>query len=381
MFTTGSKFLIGSAVFAIIATIAYGISQDGVLGTIGLASAAASLTFLAGVSVFTRDSNVSATDPAAVTTCTASNPAPGNSIWPMAFALGAVFLAVGLVTYQAVFIVGLVVLLAAGAEWTAQAWAENASAEAAHNSEVRARIANPLEFPLAAAIGVGAIVYAFSRIMLWLSKTNTVIALGILGAIIVAAGFLFVYAPRVKSRLAVSVIGVGVLALVVGGVAAGLDGERDVPEKETTADLADEGICDSPEKFDADKKASQSVAATAAVAATFTLDEAGELSFKVNGPRPEGASALTLPRSNPNNVLFSNKSGEYRRLSLDLGVANGGSGDGEDSAPTLVCTTLVEHDGVQNLTLVVGLPSSAVDGGYKFFVPGVDSAEIELIVP
>lgn len=381
MITTGSKFLIGSAVFAIFATIAYGISQDGVLGTVGLASAAASLTFLAGVNVFTRDANVSANDASGIETCVASEPAPGNSIWPMAFALGAVIVAVGLITYQAVFIVGAVVLLAAGAEWTAQAWAEQASSEAAHNSEVRSKIANPLEFPLAAAIGVGAIVYAFSRIMLWLSKTNTVVAFSVLAAIVVAVAFLFVYRPGIKPRVAVSVIGVGVLALVVGGVAAGLDGERYVKEKKTTADLVAEGICDSPEEFDADHNASQSVAATAAVAATITLSEQGDLTFKVNGPRPDGATALTLPRSNTNNVLFSNKSGEERRLSLNLGSATAGSGDDENEAPHQVCTTLVEHDGVQNLILVIGLPSEAVEGGYAFFVPGVESAEIELIVP
>lgn len=381
MFTTGSKFFIGSAVFAVIATIAYGISQDGIMGTIGLASAAAGLTFLAGVSLFTHDANVSPDDEAAIEACTASEPAPGNSIWPMAFALGAVVLAVGLITYQAVFIVGVVLLLAAGAEWTAQAWADQASVEAAHNSEVRSKIANPLEFPLAAAIGVGLIVYAFSRIMLWLSKTNTVIALGILGSIIVVTAFLVVYAPRVRSRLTVSIIGVGVLALVVGGAAAGLDGERDIHHKETTADLVHEGICDSPDEFEADHNASQSVAATAAVAATITLDEAGELTFEVNGPRPEGATALTLPRSNTNNVLFSNKSGEDRRLSLDLGEATDGSGDDEESAAHQVCTTLVENDGVQNLSIVIGLPSSAVEGGFSFFVPGVESAEIELIVP
>ncbi|RLE22379.1 MAG: hypothetical protein DRJ50_07750, partial [Actinobacteria bacterium] len=87
------------------------------------------------------------------------------------------------------------------------------------------------------------------------------------------------------------------------------------------------------------------------------------------------------PRSNTNNVLFSNKSGEDRRLSLDLGEATAGSGDDEESAPHQVCTTLVEHDGVQNLSIVIGLPSGAVEGGYAFFVPGVESAEIELIVP
>ena len=58
MFTTGSKFLIGGAVVATISAIAYGIAQDGVMGTIGLASAAVALAFLAGVNIFTRDSNV-----------------------------------------------------------------------------------------------------------------------------------------------------------------------------------------------------------------------------------------------------------------------------------------------------------------------------------
>jgi hypothetical protein len=381
MFTTGSKFLIGSAVFAIIATIAYGISQDGVMGTIGLASAAAALSFLAGVNIFTHDSNVSGSDASAIDSCAAAEPAPANSIWPLAFALGAVVLAVGLITYQAVFIIGIVLLLAAGAEWTTQAWAEQASAEAAHNSEVRSRIANPLEFPLAAAIGVGLIVYAFSRVMLWLSKTNTVIALGVLGAIIVSVAFLLAYRPGLRSRTAVAVIGVGVLALVVGGAAAGLDGERDVHEQETTVELAHEGICESPEEFEADHNASQSVAATAAVAATITLDDSGELNYELNGPRPEGATALTLQRSNPSNVLFSNKSGEERRLSLDLGPATAGSGADEEDAPHQVCTTLVEFDGEQNLTLIIGLPSIAAEDGYHFFVPGVESAELELIVP
>ena len=59
-----------------------------------------------------------------------------------------------------------------------QAWAERASADARYNSAVRERMAGPLEFPLAGAVAVGILVYAFSRIMLWLSKTNTVIATG-----------------------------------------------------------------------------------------------------------------------------------------------------------------------------------------------------------
>ncbi len=183
MFTTGSKFLIGASVLAAISAIVYGVAQDGVMGTVGLASAAVALAFLAGINIHTRDSNIWDDEISSVETAPAAARPPANSIWPMAFALGAAVFTVGLVTYQAVFIVGVILLLAAGAEWTAEAWAERASADASYNAEVRSRIANPLEFPLAAAIGIGIIVYAFSRIMLWLSKTNTVIAFAVLGAL------------------------------------------------------------------------------------------------------------------------------------------------------------------------------------------------------
>jgi hypothetical protein len=219
----------------------------------------------------------------------------------MAFALGAAVLTVGLVTYQAVFIVGVVLLLAAGAEWTAEAWAERASADASYNAAVRSRIANPLEFPLAAAIGIGIIVFAFSRIMLWLSKTNTVIAFAVLGIIILTVAFFLAYRPGLKSRAAFGAIAVGVLALVAGGAAAGLDGERDIHVHETTDGLSEEGagICLSPEEFEADEKASQSVGATAAVAARITLEEDGQLTFSVNGPVEQGATALTSAALEP----------------------------------------------------------------------------------
>ena len=378
MLTTGSKLLIGSAVLATVSAIAYGVAQDGVMGTVGLASAAVALAFLAGVNIFTRDSNIWDDEISSVDTAPAAARPPANSIWPMAFALGAVVLTVGLVTYQAVFIVGVVLLLAAGAEWTAEAWAERASADAAHNAEVRSRIANPLEFPLAAAIGIGIIVYAFSRIMLWLSKTNTVVFFAVMGAIILTVAFLLAYRPGIKSRAAFGAIAVGVLALVAGGAAAGLDGERDIHEHETTEGLTEEGsdICLSTEEFEADEKASQSVGARAAVAATITLTDDGQLTYEVNGPAE--SSVLTLPRSNPNNVLFVNQSEEDRRLSLDLGTR---TGEDDEEVPYLVCTSLVVPDGEQIKTITIGAPSFAFDDGYSFFVPGVESARLELVVP
>ena len=381
MFTTGSKLLIGATVLATVSAIAYGVAQDGVMGTVGLASAAVALAFLAGINIYTNDANIWDDEISSVETAPAAARPPADSIWPMAFALGAAVLTVGLVTYQAVFVVGVVLLLATGAEWTAEAWAERASADAAYNAQVRSRIANPLEFPLAAAIGIGIIVYSFSRIMLWLSKTNTVVAFAILGVIIITVAFLAAYRPGLKSRAAGGAIAVGVLALVAGGAAAGLDGEREIHPHETTEGLTEEGeeICRSPEEFEADENASQSVGATAAVAATITLTESGELDLSVVGPLAEGTDALTLPRSNPNNVIFVNDSDEDRRLSVDLTVPPAAAA--QDEGPLLKCTTLVEPGGRQNITLTIGAPSYAAPDGYFFFVPGVESARLDLIVP
>lgn len=381
MFTTGSKLLIGATVLATVSAIAYGVAQDGVMGTVGLASAAVALAFLAGINIYTNDANIWDDEISSVETAPAAARPPANSIWPMAFALGAAVLTVGLVTYQAVFVVGVVLLLATGAEWTAEAWAERASADAAYNAQVRSRIANPLEFPLAAAIGIGIIVYSFSRIMLWLSKTNTVVAFAILGVIIITVAFLAAYRPGLKSRAAGGAIAVGVLALVAGGAAAGLDGEREIHPHETTEGLTEEGeeICRSPEEFEADENASQSVGATAAVAAEITLTEDGQLDLSVVGPLAEGTDALTLPRSNPNNVIFVNDSDEDRRLSVDLTVPPAAAA--QDEGPLLKCTTLVEPGGRQNITLTIGAPSYAAPDGYFFFVPGVESARLDLIVP
>ena len=130
-------------------------------------------------------------------------------------------------------------------------------------------------------------------------------------------------------------------------------------------------------------------------AADGELDEAGTLDFDVPGPKEAGAVGMVIPRSNPTNVIFRNNSDEHRRLSLDLGiqiveVEHDGETE-EVEAPHQICTTLIEPGGAQLLTVKAGEPSFAYDdienpngadgaGGFWFFVPGVDSAKLEVIV-
>ena len=112
------------------------------------------------------------------------------------------------------------------------------------------------------------------------------------------------------------------------------------------------------------------------------LSEEGELSFTVPGFTGPNEDVLQLPRSNPSNIIFINESSEERRLTVDLGVEEITTEDGATGVvDSLACTTLVEEDGQQLLTLTIGIPSAAQEDGYRFFVPGVESAELELVVP
>ncbi|MGB3734919.1 MAG: hypothetical protein WA964_08190 [Ilumatobacter sp.] len=414
MFTTGTKFFIGASVMALIATLVYGLGQGGVLGTVGLASATAALMGLGTLNAILRDSNVFSDDEAPIESSSAAQFAPASSVWPLGFAFGAVIIAVGLISYQTIVVVGLVALVVTGGEWAVQAWAERASGNVEHNAAVRSRLSNPLEYPVGGAVAIGIIVFAFSRVMLWLSKTNTVIAFAVLAAVVLAVGFGIAFRPKLSIGAVGGVMAVGAVAVVAAGAAAGLDGERDIPEFETTAiwqeeallhpeeyaEGAEEGehpaglICESPEEFpEADEDVSQTVAAKSGSYQVF-LTEEGTLAFDVPGPIEDGPAGMVIPRSNPTNVIFRNESDEHRRLSIDFGTQTIEIEDEEVVVRDQICTTLIEPGGAQLLTVEADQPTFAVDGqinpngpggeagdGYWFFVPGVDTAKLELIVP
>ncbi|MEM1333519.1 MAG: hypothetical protein AAGG08_08690 [Actinomycetota bacterium] len=405
MFTTGSKTLIGGAVLATLASVLYGVTQSGVRGTIGLISAAVALATLAGLNVALRDSNVFVDDPAPVESTSAAQRPAGTSVWPLGVAFSGVVIVVGLVSFQPIVVIGLAALLATGAEWTVQAWAERASSDSEWNAGVRSRLANSLEYPIAAAAGIGIIVFAFSRVMLWLgTKTGTTITFSVLATVVLIVAFAFAGSRKVQAGAIGGTVALGAVVVVAAGTAAGLDGERDIPVFETTslwmqeanehpeeyAVGAAEGkhpegfICESPEKFpEADKKASQTVSLKAN-AVTVLLTEDGLLELDVPGPLEDGAQGLTIPRSNPTNIIFKNESGDDVRLSADLGVD-------DDEFRDMECTPLVEETGSQVLTLTVGKASFAAEGvtngptadaaDYWLFVPGVDTAKLRLIVP
>lgn len=376
MFTTGSKLLIGSAVAAAVFALVYGVTQEGSLGTIGLISAAAGLALLAGINTWVRDSNVSAMDHESFDSSPAAQATARPSLWPLLAAIGATAVTLGLATLPAIFILGLIALLAAAVEWMVQGWSERASADSGYNARARDYLVDPLELPVAAAVGAGVVVYAFSRVMLGLpSKSATVVAFAIIAAVVLGIGAL-VGIKRTASKTALAgTFGLAAVALVAGGAIAGLSGERETHPHDTPADLAEENRCGA-EETEADDLASQSVASKSNVAAELFFDGSG---LEYDLPGYDGnSSSLTLPRSNPSNIMFHNDSDRPARLVIDMHPRL--DDNGVPLGPERICTALAEEGGVQFLTVEFSLPSFAVEEGYAFVVPESD-ARLEVVVP
>ncbi len=376
MFTTGSKLLIGSAAAAWILAAVYGIAQGGTLGSIGLISAAIALSLLAGINVLARDSNVSANEPAGFGASAAAQSTARPSLWPLLVALGATTMTLGLVTNRTFFTLGLIAVIAGTLEWLIQGWSERASGDETYNARARDQMVDPLELPVAGAILAAIVVYAFSRVMLGLpTKTATVAAFAVVATLALGIGTLVAVKRGASKTTLGGTLSIVLVALVAGGVVAGLVGEREIEPHHTTGDLAAKNEC-TAEETEADEKASQSVASKSNVTAEITYKDE-ELRAKVPGYNDNFAQ-LTLQRSNPSNILFHNESDEHARLVIELHPAT--DDNGQPLGPERVCTALVESGGSQLLTVVIDQPSFVVEEGFAFTVAGSD-AELQVVVP
>lgn len=389
MFTTGSKLFLGATVLSAVAAAIFGLSVGGAngwLGVVGLISTAVVFAFLFGVNHYTRDGNVSAMDTAAVADAAAARAPVERSMWPIVAAVGVTGIAIGAVSKPIVFKAGIVVLLAAAVEWMVHGWSERASADPQYNAGLRRRILHPLEFPLLAAAGLGAVIYSFSRIMLWIDKSGGPVVFVVIGSLVLFGGFLIAARPSLKKSVLAGILTVGALGLVSTGALMAIDGQRTIEAHPTTS--TDNGAaCSLPEEGtgtqkEVDEKASQAVAAKANVAMTVVLKDGKLIARQLGLPPIEGPSVVTVSRGNIINVIFKNEDPEKRRLTVNMGefeqTINGTTVKERPKA----CTTLVRgKDGSGFLTFILPKPSRASTQDYSFSVPGVDSAKLEIVVP
>jgi len=98
-----------------------------------------------------------------------------------------------------------------------------------------------------------------------------------------------------------------------------------------------------------------------------------------NLPGYDGSSTgLVIPRSAATNIMFKNDGDDNVRLAIEMHPRL--DDNGQPIGPERICTALGEPGSTQFLTLRFALPSSAVEGGYEFTVPGTD-ATLPVVVP
>jgi hypothetical protein len=370
MFTTGSKYFLGLSALSAVALGVYlifvGPSSIGATALFGMIAATG---LLAGLALSTRDGDVDSAAGAQ-----ASNSNPSASMWPIVAVGGAVVLLLGTITTPIVFILGIVVLLAAFVEWVVQAWSERASGDATYNDQVRKRVLNPLEYPVLAAVGLGVVIFSFSRIMLAIDKSAGAVGFIVAASLVLLGGILFSTRPNLKRSIVTGICVVGAVGLVASGIAGMGSGIR-----EELVQAAEEGHYShrdcGPEKSEhGDKLALESVSAKSSVIATIEYVD-GKLIANAQGVH--GAQdTLTIPRSNPSNILFRNKTDGEFRLVAHLGERPVTDGVVEKVEE---CTQLIPQGAEQFLTLTI--PKPAVDKPYTLEIAGVDGQAIQVIVP
>ncbi|MGA0862866.1 MAG: hypothetical protein ACO3RB_03145 [Ilumatobacteraceae bacterium] len=374
MFTTGSKHFLGLSALAFIAAVLYMIFVNpNDIGATALFALAGGAGLTAGFALFTRDGDVDTAEEA----IEAARTAPGASIWPIATALGAALVLVGLATIPAWFVIGLGVTIASGLEWMIQNWADRASADRRFNSDVRERLIGGLEYPgLAAAILITT-GYLFSRVMLAASKDGAAVIFIVVATLILGVGTLVATKPAFRGRLLATVVAVGALLLAGAGITTAFTGEREELTKAAKEDhfAAEHREC-GPEKAKYwDKVANNKVSMRSAVTATVSVENGKVVAREIGLERE--VQSITIARGNPVSVMFRNKDEKEYRLAVNLGKeAVGDTGVTEDKVD---CTQLTGKDQEQILLLNIAKPADE-GSPYSLYVPGLEGS-IEVIVP
>jgi hypothetical protein len=243
---------------------------------------------------------------------------------------------------------------------------------------------HPLEFPVLGAVGLAVIIYSFSRIMLWISETGGPVVFIVIGALVLIGGFLVASKPTVKKGVVTGVCTIAALGLVSTGAVMAIAGQRTIEKHPTTSqqggaacDLAEEGPGTQAE---IDDRGSQAVASKASIGITVELQGGKLTAHQLGVDAPQ--NPVTVSRGNIVNIIFKNHDPEKRRLTVNMGEFTEDVNGTPVTKQPKTCTTLVRRDGSQFLSFVFPKPSRAsVAKPYSFTVPGVDGAEVKIVVP
>ena len=228
-------------------------------------------------------------------------------------------------------------------------------------------------------MGLGAIVYAFSRILLTASKNSGRWLFIVIGTLILVGGFLFAARRTATKKVVAGVCTLATVSLLGVGVGSAVSGQREIEEHPSLT----KGVCleevGEEEMEHADEKANTGVSAKSAVVANIELQENGTLIAWVNGydgscDKSKAQSTLQIPRGASVGVIFHNNLEGEHRLTARLGTF------GED--PELVdCTARLEEGDSGYLSLKAPKSNAASSTELALVVPNLPDQKITVVVP
>lgn len=248
MFTWGSKYLFSVAGAALLAAAVYGLTSGGgligvismgykggvgehtgytILATIGVVSA-----LLGVLNVLTRDGDADeAASAVGVDHALAVSTPRTPSFWGPLAAFGVACLVVGVAVSQLFVILGIVVLSVVLLEWVVLAWSDRATGDPEVNAVIKNRMLGPVEIPMLSLVGIAVVVIGLSRVLLAVSEAAATAVAALVAAFVFfnAVAIAKSNAPRPIISGLVAVTSVAVLA---GGIAGAVVGERDIVHHE-----------------------------------------------------------------------------------------------------------------------------------------------------
>ncbi len=328
MIPTGSKLWFGISGFALVAAVVYFVASRGEeLGSMVLLSLAVAGFTLGLLSSLIGDGDDLATRGARPDVVSAAEAAEGAAAlpahpqlaaaWPALGAIGAGVVAIGLATGGILPFIGMILLAAAGIEWMVQAWAERATADAVSNRELRNRLMFPFEIPVLAAVVIGVVVVAFSRVLLAVSKIGSTVVAIVVASVILGVAFLITSRPKLSSSLLTVVVAIGAIGLLGGGIVGAVAGEREFEAHEEEGDHGGEGgapveIVVSASNTDDFDEAELTVPVGVPVLVVFENDQGG-VQHNVHITEPvdlEPLELITGPDSTEAELVFE-EAGDY----------------------------------------------------------------------
>ncbi|MPY92277.1 MAG: hypothetical protein GEV08_04170 [Acidimicrobiia bacterium] len=264
MFTTGSKFCFGAGALLLVLAVLYGWTSGGVdwglfpgalgdlyfqllgaltfgwRGAVGdhlgyslLVGGGLALFGVGGVLVAFRDADAEAIAEVARLPQAPVYRLPFSAnYWAPVGAFALAITVLGLATSEALFFVGIALLLFTALEWAMQAWADRATGDPAQNARLRSRIMNPIEVPVVGALAVALVAVGMSRVMLAVSQLEAVWFLIGVAAAVFLVGVLVAAVPGATRGVLAAVVVVGALAVLGGGIGAAAVGEREFEHHE-----------------------------------------------------------------------------------------------------------------------------------------------------